>query len=64
MYACIFVKMRHFLRDRYICYIGGCLVVYSVLESDFDRRAVADLCLRVINTCELQLVMFACDEYL
>jgi hypothetical protein len=49
----MFVKLRHFLRDGYICYIEGCLVVYPVSESDFVRRAVAYPRLRVTNTCEL-----------
>jgi hypothetical protein len=39
------------LRDGCICYIEGCLVVYSVSESGFIRRVVACVCLRVINTC-------------
>ena len=52
MYACMFVKLRHLVRDGCICYIERCLVVYCVSESDFVRRAFAYLCLRVINTCE------------
>jgi hypothetical protein len=34
-----------------ICYIEGCLVVYSVTESHFVRRIVAYVSLCVINTC-------------
>jgi len=41
------------LKDAFygcICYIEGCLVVYSVSESDFVRRGVIYVCLRAINT--------------
>ena len=41
--------LSHILRDGCICYIEGCIVVYSVSESDFVRRMVAYVCLRVIN---------------
>jgi len=40
------------LFTRCICYSEGCLVVYSVLESDFVRRVDAYVCLCVINICE------------
>jgi len=30
----------------------GCLVVYSVSESDFVCRVVACICLHVSNTCD------------
>jgi hypothetical protein len=47
------VKLRHYLRDRCICYIEGRLVVNSIWKYGLVRRAVAYLCLRVMNACEL-----------
>ena len=43
---------RHYLRDGCICYTEGRIVVYSVSESDFVRRVVAYMCLRVSSTCD------------
>jgi len=50
--TCIYRQtQRHILRDGCICYIEGCLVVYTVSESDFVRKVVVYVCSRVIYTC-------------
>jgi hypothetical protein len=55
-YLCMYIHqtLQQFLQDGCICYVEGCLVAYSISESDLIRRAVAYVCLHVIDTCYTQ----------
>jgi len=50
----MFVKLcvTFYVMDVSVTLKEGCLVVYSVSESDFIYRVVAYMCLRVSNTCD------------